>query len=168
MNYLNYQKKMYCDLEPWSAGRCFKPDEDESLYKELECEYNIEHVGFNSGCMLYDTNILDNNTKDDLFSIKEKYQKINQHTRPQGSDQPILNIKFLNIWEPFPNNEVSYWQNGTHEWEGVHPDFPGKYGPNKNTKIYHFCRWSAPWINDNQCSYGMTYKQKYHQNLKAF
>jgi lipopolysaccharide biosynthesis glycosyltransferase len=163
---------MYCEPEPWVIREYFNPDNNVDLFRNLQNEYNLEKVGFNSGSLLYNTSVIDEDTKNDLFSIKEKYQQINEHTRKEGGDQPILNLKFIDLWKEFPNNEISFWiieQSGYSRRIINNIDHFYTKRPNPDgTIIYHFVSPFAPWVNHNVSPYGVTYNEVYHNNISKF
>jgi hypothetical protein len=67
------------------------------LFKELSSTYNLEIDYFQSTFLLYDTNIIDDDTKNNLLELANKF--INSKTNEQG----IMNIYFnctKKIWEP--------------------------------------------------------------------
>ena len=163
---------LICEPEPWTIREYFKHENNFDLSKELSREYDIDKIGFNSGSLLYNTSIITEETQNELFLIKEKYQQINEHTRKEGGDQPILNLKFLNLWKPFPNNEICYWIpnnsgyssriiNGKTQYDGKLPD-------SNNIIIFHFVHPSAPWVNHNMSPYGLTYNEVYNSNISKF
>lgn len=163
---------MYCEPEPWTVKEYFKKENNMEVYNQLYNEYNIEKIGFNSGSLFFNTSIIDENTKDELFIIKEKYQIINEHTRKEGGDQPILNLKFLNLWIEFPENEISYWQlehSGYSRRIINNSDVYYEKRPNPETTIiYHFVNEFAPWKNYRMSQSGETYYDIYNRNLIDF
>jgi hypothetical protein len=73
------------------------------LYSELYHKYDLERDYFQSGVLIYDTNIIDANTKNELISLSDIY--INTKSNEQG----IMNIYFnciKNIWEPIQTNDA--------------------------------------------------------------
>jgi hypothetical protein len=82
-----YEWKLSCQFD-----RVQFPD----LYNELNKTYNLDIDYFQSGIMIYDTNIIESDTYDKLKVLGYKY--INSRTNEQG----ILNIYFnciKNIWK---------------------------------------------------------------------
>jgi hypothetical protein len=78
------------------------------LYNELNEEYDLNIDYFQSGILLYDTNIITDNTKTDLIELSYKY--INSKTNEQG----VLNIYFnciKKIWKQIKikDDETHYY-----------------------------------------------------------
>lgn len=96
----------------WKLKVQFNESQFPELYKELCSTYDLEIDYFQSGILLYDTNIIEHNTKDELLSLSNKY--INSRTNEQG----IMNIYFnciKKIWEPVKINDndtyyYDYWE----------------------------------------------------------
>jgi hypothetical protein len=79
-----------------------------NLYKELNDKYNLQIDYFQSGILLYDTNIIENDTKKNLIDLSNKY--INSKTNEQG----IMNLYFnciKKIWSQvaIKDNETNYY-----------------------------------------------------------
>lgn len=92
----------------WKLKIQFDSIQFPELYKELCSIYNLEIDYFQSGILLYDTNIIDENTKKDLLDLSNKF--INSKTNEQG----IMNIYFnciKKIWEPvkIKDDETYYY-----------------------------------------------------------
>jgi lipopolysaccharide biosynthesis glycosyltransferase len=142
--------------EPFSIHQYFCQNWDASVanseLNKLRLNYNIDQTGFNSGVMYFNTNIINQNTLNELLSLKESLQYINNHTNPSGGDQPILNLQFLQNIIPAANKEISYWRKA-----------------NDDTVIMHFCRWDAPWVNNSHSNkLNNSYINQYNQNLNLF
>lgn len=113
--------------------------ENHQQFKDLLNENYINHKGFNAGILLYKSSVISKENVDKLKSLHLKYEKINKHGREQnilwnfqpGTDQPIINLVFIDKCKQIPNNYFCYW---------------GRY--NSNSIILHFCRWHAPWHNE--------------------
>lgn len=152
----NYDIKMSCDVEPWCIEghpdcRGFDRRKNEFLFNELVEKYDIQNNKmYNAGSFMYDTSILSDNTVKELFELKNRYQELNTHANVDGSDQPIINIKFLKEIEQYKDNLISY------------------FGTFSKTKGYHFCHWEAPWKNDRMSRFGITYRGKYNLNLRKW
>ena len=142
------------DKEPWSIlghSECMSFTQDNPLFQKLIDVHEIDkYTMYNAGSLFFKTSIIDDNTVDDLFSLKNEFQKINIHTNKSGSDQPIINIKFKDIIKQYPTNFISY------------------VGSNNPTKAYHFLHFGAPWLNNTKSCFNMTYKEKYNENLKKW
>jgi len=67
------------------------------LLRELESKYFLEKPSFNSGVMVFTTDIINRDSFDKIKSIFEKY-----HVIHQVGDQPTLNLYFYNKWEKMP------------------------------------------------------------------
>lgn len=96
----------------WKLKNQFDFKQFPELYNELYSKYDLEIDYFQSGILLYDTNIIDANTKDNLLELSNKY--INSRTNEQG----ILNLYFnciKKIWTPMKIKDdetyyYDYWE----------------------------------------------------------
>lgn len=80
----------------WTLNIQFDSNYFNDLYSELNNTYNMNIDYFQSGILLYDTNIINNETKNDIIKLSEKF--INSVTNEQG----IMNLYFnviKNIWK---------------------------------------------------------------------
>ena len=80
----------------WMLKNQFDFNQFPELYKELNQNFNLQVNYFQSTILLYDTSIIEDNTKDILIELSNKY--INSKTNEQG----IMNLYFnclKNIWE---------------------------------------------------------------------
>ena len=145
------------DQEPFYIHQYFCQGEDENIrqYKLNELRgknLNIDTLGFNSGFMFLDTKLITQNTQSELFDLKEQLQKYNNHTNPNGGDQPILNLYFLENIKKIENNLVCYIGAINHQ-----------------TIATHTCRWGAPWSSGKFSeNLGMTYIDFYNKSLNNF
>lgn len=92
----------------WKLKIQFNDTYFSELYNELYSKYNLEVDYFQSGILLYDTNIIEENTKDDLLELSNKY--INSKTNEQG----IMNLYFnciRKVWEPIKikDDQIHYY-----------------------------------------------------------
>lgn len=162
---------LYCEPEPWTIQEYFNGEKNISLFQELKREYDVNKIGFNSGSILFNTSIINDHTQKELFEIKEKYQGINEHTRKEGGDQPIINLKFIDNWERFPNNEICYWilpDSGYYRRVGLYNEvYENKPDPD-SVIIYHFVHIYAPWGNHSMSVFDISYYDKYIQSLENF
>ena len=164
-------EEMYCEPEPWTIQEYFQKDKNIKLFEELGREYNINKIGFNSGSLLFNTSLIEDHTTYELFTIKEKYQEINEHTRKEGGDQPILNLKFINTWKVFPKNEICYWildDSGYSRRTGLFNEIYKNKPSLDSVIIHHFVHIYAPWVNNRQSCYGVSYYEKYKDCLNKF
>ena len=162
---------LYCEPEPWTIQEYFNGDKNISLFEELKSEYDVDKIGFNSGSILFNTSIIDDNTQKELFEIKEKYQDINEHTRKEGGDQPIINLKFIDTWKRFPKNEICYWilpDSGYSRRVGLYNEVYKDKPDQNNVIIYHFVHIYAPWVNHNMSPYGKSYYEIYINSINNF
>lgn len=113
----------------FTIGEMLDNSSDVDTYNEISKIYNLNQVGFNSGCMVYNTDIIKEDTLDDLIKLSKRCKTINHHTGPEGTDQPILNLYFQNQWKQI--NGVSFHRN--------------RRG---NEVAIHTCRWEAPWKDE--------------------
>jgi hypothetical protein len=144
------------DIEPFHIHEYFCQGYDDNLkkeyLKELYKDYDLNKKGFNAGFIGFNTSIIEDNTLTELLTLSDKLQSINNHTSPNGSDQPIFNLYFINNLNYIQNGKVSYWRNS-----------------NENTIAQHHCRWDAPWENESYSQrLGKTYLQNYKDNLNKF
>jgi lipopolysaccharide biosynthesis glycosyltransferase len=155
---------MYCDGEKISVrdmftmwyngglsemvnGKHFNTNLDQHTLFDLDNNFDVEKNCFNSAFMYFDSKLINSTTVDELESLRERFKKINFHVGlSEGTDQPILNLLFLDNWTQIPNKYVSYFGD-----------------QDSNTIISHYCRWSAPWVNTNP-----TIRNKYNDNLNKF
>jgi len=151
-NLLDENNKMFvdhetCDVLKFFTSGCPRNQDNDGIYFELLKEDSINEQGFNSGIILYKSCIIEDSTIQKLHDLHEKYFNINKHVE-SGTDQPIINLLFAKIAKQMPNNKFAYFGDMTDE-----------------TIITHFCRWHAPWVNDQYGSkIGMKYVD-YYNNL---
>lgn len=89
------------------------------IYSELNNKINLNRSGFQSTMMLFDTSIIEQNTKKILIDIANKYHIM--RTNEQGT----MNIYFnglYNIWEPLAtkyNGKFTYdfWERGNFRFK---------------------------------------------------
>lgn len=148
--------ELIMEEEPFFIHQYFCQNWDASVadieLNKLRLNHNIDQTGFNSGVMYFNTDIINKNTLNELLSLKESLQHINNHTNPNGGDQPILNLHFLQNITPAANKEISYWRKASDD-----------------TVIMHFCRWDSPWTNNNHSNkLNNSYINQYNQNLNLF
>lgn len=92
----------------WKLKLQFDNKQFPELYNELYSTYDLEIDYFQSGILLYDTNIINDNTKNNILELSNKY--INSRTNEQG----IINLYFnciKKIWKPIiiKDNEIYYY-----------------------------------------------------------
>lgn len=90
----------------WTLKNQFNSIVFPELYKELENKYDLNIDYFQSGIMLYDTNIIKNDTKNILIEMSKKW--INSKTNEQG----IMNLLF--------NCEQKIWKQITIKDDDTH------------------------------------------------
>jgi lipopolysaccharide biosynthesis glycosyltransferase len=145
----NSEKDFIWDIEPFTIKQ-YLTDNNSDIYNNLKTHYDLNRKGFNSSCIIFNSNIIefDNKTLEKLLSWKKHLSTINHHTgAPEGTDQPILNLVFYDRLSKefcFENNSICFYKN-----------------MDKRTIAAHTCRWSAPWINPE-------YLSTYHQYLNLF
>jgi lipopolysaccharide biosynthesis glycosyltransferase len=141
---LDDENEMFVDFEEHKIFDFFnlsneEIEQNQNEFKSLLDEKNINKIGFNCGILLYKSSVISKENIDKLKSYHLKYLNINKHGKEQnilwnhkpGSDQPIVNLVFLEKCKKVPNNFFSYWK---------------RY--NADSVILHFCRWNAPWFNE--------------------
>ena len=136
----------------YPTGNYFNKPLDPQLYEKIDKEYDLNQDSFNSCCILYNTNILKSGDKtfDDIAELKSELDLINTHNGGGGTDQPILNLYFQNIWKEFPDSMVTYWQRECN-----------------TSLILHFTHWFAPEKNNSRRG-DRTIKQIHESNLSNF
>jgi len=80
----------------WKLSIQFNKIDFPELYAELESKYDLNIDYFQGGFLLFDTNILNENTKDDIIQLSNKYYST------RNNEQPILNLYFnctKKIWK---------------------------------------------------------------------
>jgi hypothetical protein len=92
----------------WKLKIQFDCNQFPELYNELCDNYNLDIDYFQSTILLYDTNIIEENTKTELIELSNKY--INSRTNEQG----IMNLYFnciKKIWKPLQinDNDIHYY-----------------------------------------------------------
>jgi hypothetical protein len=144
------------DIEPFSIHEYFCQGWDENEKKlslvELSEQYDLNKKGFNAGYIEFNTNIINEETLQNLLNLSNKLQRINNHTSPNGSDQPIFNLYFINDLNYITDRKISYWK-----------------GSDEKTVAQHHCRWDAPWSNHSFSGrLNKTYINNYTENLNNF
>jgi lipopolysaccharide biosynthesis glycosyltransferase len=142
INNLVESDNLLVDAEQTPLGLFFDKEANIEVYNEMNNQYDLNKNGFNSGCIIYNTNIIKDDSVDRLMNLSEKYKSINHHTGPDGTDQPILNLYFNKIWNQV--NGVSF-----------HRKMKG------NDVAVHTCRWEAPWKDSR-------YIQQYNHYLNLW
>ena len=92
----------------------FNYDHTPLLYEKLIRKYKLNVNYFQSGVMLYDTKLIDGNTKSEIFELSREYY--NCRTNEQG----ILNLYFnchKNVWSVLPVSDskgflYDFWERG--------------------------------------------------------
>jgi len=90
----------------------FNKDVFPELYNELENEYSLNIDYFQSGVMIYDTNIIEENTKNILLEMSKKW--INSRTNEQGIMNLLFNSDYM-CWKQLQikDNDTyfyDYWE----------------------------------------------------------
>ena len=120
----------YCGgLAKQINGKHFNTNMDQESLNDLDTNFNVENLCFNSAFMYFNTKLINETTVNELEILRDRYKKINFHVGlTEGTDQPILNLLFINNWTQIPNKYVSYFGD-----------------QDSNTIVSHYCHWSAPW-----------------------
>lgn len=146
---LNVEMEPFRIHEYFCQGWC-NLDKSKTL-EQLYNDYNLNKFGFNSGYMSFNTSLIYDNTLNDIFKLSKDLYHINNHCEI-GSDQPILNLYFINDINPIKNQKVSFWRASTNE-----------------TIAQHHLHGEAPWINqDYSEKLNKTYYENYIENLNNF
>lgn len=152
-------KKMFVDYETNTIKNFFtmwtnRTKENDNKFKELDDEklIDVNSYGFNTGIMIFSSEIIDNESVKKLYNTHEKYLEINNHGQNgKPSDQPIINIVFGNYCNQVPKNYFCFWKS-----------------TNQDTLISHFCRWEAPWGNHtghSNLGSGYSFNRYYYEML---
>jgi lipopolysaccharide biosynthesis glycosyltransferase len=122
---INDENKFLCDFEGIKLNLCLKQNEN---YEKLEQKYGINNINvFNSGCLVFNTNLLTDTTFDEIINISIDMESINKHGTPEyGGDQPIINIFFKDFAKQI-------------KFLSFH------LKPKGGEVALHTCRWGAPW-----------------------
>ena len=150
---MDFDSKIFCDGEANRVSDFFEPERNLSVFEEMSKKYDVNKFGFNSGCMLFKTSLINEKTFNLLHDLREKYSSINYHTGIEGGgDQPILNL-FFNDWTQFPQKIVSFWKKC-----------------DQTTRIFHFTRWFTPEKNPSHLPFSNhgIIKNIYKSNLDNF
>jgi lipopolysaccharide biosynthesis glycosyltransferase len=67
------------------------------LFKQLKQKYNLNKLSFNSGVMAFSTDIIKEDTFENLLGLFKKYHKIHLF-----GDQPTFNLFFYQKWKKLP------------------------------------------------------------------
>lgn len=97
--YPYYNSKLDCQFEKEAYPQ---------VYEELKKEFNLNIDFFQSGILLFDSNIIQENTFDELIKLSEKY--FISKTNEQGIMNLLFNCK-LKIWKQIQikDNETFYY-----------------------------------------------------------
>jgi len=138
----------YCGgLAEQINGKHFNTNMDQESLNDLDTNFNVENLCFNSAFMYFNTKLINETTVNELEILRDRYKKINFHVGlTEGTDQPILNLLFINNWTQIPNKYVSYFGD-----------------QDSNTIVSHYCHWSAPWTNNAPGAHS-----RYINNLNNF
>ena len=74
----------------------FNRDNDPPVYQSLKRNYNMTSPAFNSGVMAFSTDIIKDDTFDQLMALFNKYLTIT------SGDDPVFNILFYKNWKKLP------------------------------------------------------------------
>ena len=122
--------KLMVDGEDWPTGLAsqFSPTQAPALFEELEKEVvDISVPNFNTSSMIFDTELITDDTYASLVKLLHKYQPI-----LKNGDQPVINLHFYDRWKQLPPDTLGFFQ-----------------APNAASSIgLHFCNWNAPWALD--------------------
>lgn len=96
----------------WKLRIQFEKNNYDEIFDKLDKKYNLDIDYFQTGIMLYDTNIIKKTTKKKLIKLSNDYY--NSKTNEQG----ILNLYFNSekkIWKPLPIKDnykfyYDYWE----------------------------------------------------------
>jgi len=125
INQINEKNKFLCDFEDIKLDLCLQKNE---YYDSLNEKYYINKTKvFNSGCLVFNTNLLTDTTFDEIINISIDMESINKHGTPEyGGDQPIINIFFKDFAKQI-------------KFLSFH------LKPKGGEVALHTCRWGAPW-----------------------
>jgi hypothetical protein len=130
--------------EPFKIKQYFS-DNDKECFEDLKRNYNINKDGYISSCMLFESKLINDNTLDNLFKLKTKYESINRHTGIEGgTEQPIINLYFYDKFKHLEN--VTFIDT-----------------IDSNTILNHTCRWGAPWKYEGHFNYYQTGLRNFYE-----
>ena len=128
-------------------GKHYNINIDSETLLDLDNNFDVGKLCFNSAFMYFNTKLINDSTVTKLENLKERFKKINYHVGlNEGTDQPILNLLFLDEWTQIPEKYVSYFGD-----------------QDSNTIVSHYCHWSAPWTGSVMNTYN-----RYLENLNNF
>lgn len=99
-------------LGQWRLTNQFNSTEMPELYQTLSKKFNLDRDYFQTGLMLYDTDIIKDTTKDELVGLSKEFHNC------RTNDQGIINLHFncrLGIWKTMPVKDdkghlYDYWE----------------------------------------------------------
>ena len=132
-----------CYYSPWNGIYIEFKKENTELYKELETKYDMTKDYFQTGMMLFDTNVISKNTKENIKALMHQY--------PIGTgDQSYIALYFTQVnprWKQITLRDNTTW---FYDFSNRHPGpyimckYPGvcyKYlpdlDPNLNLEVKH-------------------------------
>lgn len=106
------------------------------LLKQTKEKYNLRSTFFNSGILAFNTDIIEQDTFDNLNKLMEKYKDI-----IWNGDQTILNLYFFKKWESLPSVYNVYITGSRNLWHLKLEKIKGI--------VLHFISTDQLWINKN-------------------
>jgi hypothetical protein len=87
----------------WKLHLQFHIDPKNKYCNSLLSDFNLDTKYFQTGFLLFDTNIINEKTVDELIKLMNKYPTA------KTNDQAIMNLYFFklrNIWKPLPEDKI--------------------------------------------------------------
>lgn len=113
----------------------FNQNTDRTLFSELQHAFPLDRHAFQTTLLMFETKeLIRNDTFSQLEVLFGKYGRIANH-----NEQPLMNLYFINIWQPFP----------AHAMDGL-----GLYAfvpeDNKELGQYVMVKYKSWWDFDNR------------------
>ncbi len=112
----------------WATAENLSLPASKQLLDWLWDNFDPDQPQFNTGIMLYHPRTIPADARQQLCAMRKKLAPINTHV-VKGTDQPIINLAFYNMWERVRSDLFCYYRSA---WE--------------DTIIIHYCSGYAGWI----------------------
>jgi len=120
---------------------------DKELYKKLEKTYELDTTSFNTGIIAFNTDIIKDNTLDEIKKLFKKFGKVNAL-----AEESALNLYFYKKWNKLPMIYNLYPKSIIYK---------AHLKPEKiKSIIFHFVCTKKPWEKDSP------FHKEYIYNLK--
>jgi len=133
--------------EQFIMGNKGQDTKERMLCNELSGMYDLKEMAFNSGVMVFDTDMIENDGMVD--PLRDLYLRFGPIAR---SDQSILNIFFYGKWKSLPLVYDNYFPYHRKGWRP-------RFAPTESI-VHHFL-WDKPWTRDDR-----HYDKEWKSNLQ--